>query len=161
MSVMLTLDGEAISLDNMKVAVSANLADTDVSGRSAQTVTAEQGNKAIELKITGTLKFTAESVATRLFELSRMTEKDGSRKVFRIGNGTARVVKCRLVKFAGQLSLTEQSNLLAWQVAFSLKEVRSVAEQQELRTMQQPKASQQLNQAQFSQALAASNKVAL
>ncbi len=65
------------------------------------------------------------------------------------------------MKFAGQLSLTEQSNLLAWQVAFSLKEVRSVAEQQELRTMQQPQASQQLNQAQFSQALAASNKVAL
>ncbi len=82
MSVMLTLDGEAISLDNMKVAVSANLADTDVSGRSAQTVTAEQGNKAIELKITGTLKFTAESVATRLFELSRMTEKTAVAKSF-------------------------------------------------------------------------------
>ncbi|MEC4725863.1 hypothetical protein HWQ46_09935 [Shewanella sp. D64] len=161
MTIMLTLDGEGIPLDNMTLSVSQTLADTDVSGRSAMADSAEEGVKAMELKVSGQLSYTNEATAARLFELSRMTEKDGSRKVFRIGNGTARIIKCRQVKFAGTLSLSEQINLMAWNISFTLREVKSVAEQQESRTQRGSSSAQQVDQAQFQQALIRSNKVAL
>lgn len=158
---MLTLDGEPIPLDNMKLGISFTLADTDVSGKSSQSDSAEEGNKAMELKVSGMIRYDNEDDVSRLFELARKTEKNGSRHQYRIGNSTARAVKVRLVKFAGDVSLTEQDTLFAWQVSFSLREVRSVAEQQELRAAQPCTTAQTVNSAQFSKALADSNKVAL
>ncbi|WP_028115875.1 hypothetical protein [Ferrimonas senticii] len=152
MSVQLTLDGEAVHLDNLTVSVSANFADEDASGKSSQAITAETGTKPVELKVTGRLSYTNERQAVRLVELSRQKATDGSRHAFRIGNATARVVKCRLAKFAGQLSLTEQTTLHAWQVSFTLREVKSVAEQQEQRSQ---------NTQAFDQALAQSEGASL
>ena len=161
MSIMLTLDNEVIALDNFKISVNTAIEDKDISGNSSMTTSSEDGNKAIKLKISGTLGFTEEKMAARLFELSRMKEKDGSRKVFLIGNSTARVVKCRLVKFANNLSLTEQGNLLAWQVDFTLKEVRSVAELKEQQLQQPSNQSQQINQNQFAETLKQTQQAAI
>ncbi|MFS1461618.1 hypothetical protein [Vibrio lentus] len=55
---MLALDGVPVNLDSMKVEMSMELKDQDMSGQSSGTDTAEQGDKGKKLTFSGRVPFT-------------------------------------------------------------------------------------------------------
>lgn len=142
---MLSLNGEVLRLDNMTVSMSMELKDKDMSGQSSGTDTSEQGDKPKVLKFAGLVAFKNSDVLTRLYELASSKDTENNRQKYRIGNDTARNLRIREGKFAGTISATENSSLLAWDVLFELREVNSVAEQTENRLNQQTAIEQTQN----------------
>lgn len=130
---MLTLDGEPVSLRGARIALSMQFQDKDQSGQTSASTSSEQGEKAKELTVTGMIAFADEQQLTRLFELASSKGDGGSRHVYRIGSLLAKAVKIRQVKFAGDISATEQDGLMAWAVQFTLREYHSVPEKREQR----------------------------
>ncbi|WP_375750960.1 DNA-binding protein [Vibrio sp. HN007] len=142
---MLSLDGEVLKLDSMRVSMNMELKDQDMSGQSSGTNRSEQGDKGKKLSFSGRVPFGDDSVLTRLYELASQKDASGSRKIYRIGNTTARSLKIREVKFTGNIRADENESLMAWNVSFELREHSSVAEQREIREKAQNKPEQQQN----------------
>ena len=128
----LSLDGELIKMKGMKIQLSMQFADEDMSGQTSGTNTTEKGDKGCELNVSGLIAYKEPDDLARLFELGRA--KDGSsRKVYRIGSNLALAVKVTQGKFAGNITATEQENMMAWAVQFTIREVKSVSEKIEQR----------------------------
>ncbi|EJQ2817167.1 hypothetical protein NZ798_005446, partial [Escherichia coli] len=58
---------------------------------------------------------------------------DGALKVYRIANATAAAINFREGTFSGQIDAQQQTDRLAWQVSFTLRERRSVPEKRQAR----------------------------
>lgn len=143
---MLTLDRKTISLSSMRVEMSLELKDQDMSGQSSGTGKAEQGDKGKKLTFSGRIPFRNLDDLTQLYNLaSDKDEATNERKVYRIGNDTARALKIRQVKFTGTISARENENLQAWDISFTLREHNSIAEQKEQRTKEKTKPEQREN----------------
>ncbi len=142
---MLSLNGETLRLDSMTVSMSMEIKDQDMSGQSSSTDNAEQGDKGKKLTFSGTIAFKNIDVLTKLYELASAKDENGNRQVYRVANDTARSLKIRESKFTGTITAREHSNLLAWNVSFSLREYNGVAEQKENREKQQTKPEQTQN----------------
>lgn len=128
----LSLDGELIRLKGMKIQLSMQFADEDMSGQTSGTNSTEKGDKGCELNVSGLIEYKKPDDLARIFELGRA--KDGSsRKVYRIGSNVALAVKVTQGKFAGNITATEQENMMAWAVQFTIREVKSVSEKIEQR----------------------------
>ncbi|WP_368229875.1 hypothetical protein [Aeromonas sp. R10-1] len=130
---MLTLDGEPIALQSMRITAGMQFMDADQSGQTSATSTSEQGAKAKELDVTGLIAFKDEAHLARLFELADAKGDGGQRHLYRVGSLLAKSIKVRQAKFAGRISATEQEGLLAWHIQFTLREHNSVPEQREQR----------------------------
>ena len=150
---MLALDGIVIGLDAMKVDMSMELKDQDMSGQSSGTDAAEQGDKGKKLTISGRIPFISMANLTQLYSMASDKDDTNARKTYRIGNDIALALKIRQVKFTGRISAREHESLQAWNVSFELREHNSVAEQKEQRTKEQTKPEQREN-TQLKQALA-------
>lgn len=157
---MLSLNGEILRLDSMTVSMSMELKDQDMSGQSSSTENAEQGDKGKTLTFAGTIAFKNKDVLTKLYEFASAKNEAGNRESYRIGNDTARSLKIREGKFTGSVTANEHSNLLAWNVAFQLREYNGVAEQKENRRSQQTK-SEQIQNTRHQQALQAAEESGL
>ncbi|HCB7867668.1 TPA: hypothetical protein M2D29_005561, partial [Escherichia coli] len=94
---------------------------------------AEQGIKAKELRVTGMITFDNERALQRIFQLASATTGDGALKVYRIANATAAAINFREGTFSGQIDAQQQTDRLAWQVSFTLRERRSVPEKRQAR----------------------------
>lgn len=128
----LSLDGELIKMKGMKIQLSMQFADEDMSGQTSGTNSTEKGDKGCELNVSGLIEYKKPDDLARIFELGRA--KDGSsRKVYRIGSSVAGAVKVTQGKFAGNITATEQENMMAWAVQFTIREVKSVSEKIEQR----------------------------
>ncbi|WP_270671733.1 hypothetical protein [Aeromonas sp. QDB17] len=132
---MLTLDGEPIVMKSMRISASMQFQDKDQSG---QTSSAEQGEKAKELDVSGLVPFNDEQTLSRLFELADAKGDGGKRHIYRVGSLLAKSVMVRQAKFAGRINASEQEGLLAWQVQFTLREHNSVPEKREQRLPKAP-----------------------
>lgn len=132
----IALDGELINLKSCKIYLTMQLADQDMSGQTSATGSAEQGDKAKELRINGLVPFTDQAQLTRLFELASAKDEAGNRVIYRLGASIGRTAKIRQVKFFGTVSAPEHSNLMAWHVSFSLREYLSIPEVAEQRQEQ-------------------------
>lgn len=142
----LALDGEELKIDNLKVAMSLELKDQDMSGQSSATDTSEQGDKGKKLDLSGTIPFVDIDTLTRLYMLSSAKDEAENRKIYRIGHDIARALKVRNVKFMGRVHAREHESLQAWSVSFSLREQYSVAEKREQRAKEQkPTPKQEKN----------------
>ncbi len=130
---LLALDGEGIFMQNMIVSPSMQFQEKDQSGQTSSTANAEQGIKAKELRVTGMITFDDEAVLQRLFQLASATTGSGSLKVYRIANATAAAINFREGTFSGQVDAQQQTDRLAWQVTFTLREKRSVPEKRQAR----------------------------
>ncbi|MFA0607278.1 DNA-binding protein [Vibrio amylolyticus] len=144
---MLSLDGELLPLQNLKVNCSKQFKAKDMSGQSSSTASSEQGEKGVKVDVSGTIAFKNEDHLTRLYELFSMKQDNGDRKIFRIGNRDAKLYKIREVKFEGKLSSESHERLLAWVISFSLREQNSAAEQKEIRAREQSSPAQTENNA--------------
>ncbi|TKF77907.1 DNA-binding protein [Vibrio kanaloae] len=142
---MLALDGLPVNLDSMKVEMSMELKDQDMSGQSSGTDTAEQGDKGKKLTFSGRVPFTRVETLTQLYSLASDKDETNTRRVYRIGNDIALALKIRNVKFTGRINAREHETLQAWNVSFELREHNSVAEQKEQRAKEQSKPEQREN----------------
>lgn len=128
----LALDAEIIPLKSPRINLSLELKAEDMSGQTSGTDTSEQGDKGMELTVSGLIPFREAKTLKRLMVLSRQ-KQDGKRKVYRIGNELAKSMTIRQVRFVGRVTADEQENLMAWRVSFQLREHLSVSEVKELR----------------------------
>jgi len=142
---MLSLNGEMLRLDNMKVEMSLELKDQDMSGQSSGTDTSEQGDKGKELTFSGRIPFSKVERLTRLYQFASAKTEQGNRAIYRVGNDTAKALKIREGKFTGRISARENETLMCWNVSFKIREHMSVAERKELREQEQTKPEQQQN----------------
>lgn len=142
---MLALDGVMMGLDSMRLEMSMELKDQDMSGQSSGTDTAEQGDKGKKLTFSGRISFAKVEKLTQLYAMASAKDEAQNRKVYRIGNDMALALKIRNVKFTGRINAREHESLLAWNVSFELREHNSVAEQKETRQKQQTKPEQVQN----------------
>lgn len=139
----LALNGEAIPLMNLKVTPTMQFAEKDQSGQSSSTANAEQGIKAKELRVSGTISFRNAATLKRLFELAEAKSASGSLQVYRVANLTAQAFNFREGTFSGAIDAPQQDNKMAWLVTFTLREKVSVAEKKEARAGSKTAATKQ------------------
>ncbi len=144
--IVLALDGEAILLRNITVSATMQLPDKDMSGQSTSTTSAQQGNKAKELRVSGVIDFNDEAILTRIFQLAEATESNGAKKTYRIANATAKAINMRQGVFSGGIDATEQQGKMHWQVTFTLREKLSVPEKASARSGSQKTIARQQTQ---------------
>lgn len=144
--IVLALDGEAILLRNITVSATMQLPDKDMSGQSTSTTSAQQGNKAKELRVSGVIDFNDETILTRIFQLAEATESNGAKKTYRIANATAKAINMRQGVFSGGIDATEQQGKMHWQVTFTLREKLSVPEKASARSGAQKTVAKQQTQ---------------
>lgn len=144
--IVLALDGEAILLRNITVSATMQLPDKDMSGQSTSTTSAQQGNKAKELRVSGVIDFNDEAILTRIFQLVEATESNGAKKTYRIANATAKAINMRQGVFSGGIDATEQQGKMHWQVTFTLREKLSVPEKASARSGSQKTIAKQQTQ---------------
>jgi hypothetical protein len=128
---ILSLDGEAIKIQNPLITLDQQLLDEDQSGQSSSTTASEQGQKAKNLNVSGVIKYSDQANLTRLFELATQRTESGQKKVYRIANSTAQAVKFRQGVFSGKVSASQNDKFMAWNVSFTLTERFSVPEKRE------------------------------
>lgn len=138
MTAVIALSGEKLDLDNAAISLSLQFEDDDKSGDTSSTTTSEKGIKAKELKVSGTIAYKNEKILQRLFAIAEATGSDGKRTRYRVANTTAQAVGVREVIFSSNLDVTEQQNIMAWQIQFTLLEQRSVAEKKQERAPEAP-----------------------
>lgn len=122
------LSGQAIRMKNLEVSVSMRIQDKDQSGQASSTASAQQGIKAKELKVTGLIPYDDEEQLTLLYSLAEAQDSAGNNARYRVNHDTARKIKFREATFTGDITASKASDLLAWQISFSLREYFSTAE---------------------------------
>lgn len=132
-NISLALNGEPVPLKNLRVTVSMKLPDKDQSGQSSSTTTSEQGTKAKELRVAGSVPFTDPDSLRRIFEMAADTGPGGAKKKYRVANATARAVRFREAIFTGSIDAPQEDGLQSWAVTFTLREQISVPEKKQQR----------------------------
>ncbi|MBY7857043.1 DNA-binding protein [Vibrio fluvialis] len=130
---MFALDGKTFNIKNLSVNFTREYKTQDMSGMSSLTDDSEQGEKAAELEVSGFIAFKNLNQLTELEQMSAAKDSAGDRTVYRVVNDVANAFKIKTAKFAGQFSVVQQENQMAWQVSFRLREHHSIAEQKEQR----------------------------
>jgi hypothetical protein len=139
------LNGQTFNLMNISVGFCREFKAQDQSGQSSSTDDSEQGEKAAELDVSGSVAFRDLIFLIILEDMSNAKDENGDRLAYRIVNDVANAFKVKTVKFTGRFSVTQQDNQMAWNVSFKLKEHNSVAEQKEQRQKEQTKPEQSEN----------------
>lgn len=141
---ILSLDDIALPLKSCKISPSLEIRESDTSGQTSSTSSAEQGNKGVALKISGIIPFNDPTTLKNLIELAKKqttttktvtdhgkygltagktkTTKTVVRPAYIIACELAKTLKIRQVKFAGNVTADEMQNLRAWSVSFTLRE---------------------------------------
>lgn len=126
--VAFALSGQVLNIKNLDVSVSMKIQDKDQSGQASSAAKSEQGIKAKELKVTGTIPYDDEQQLQLLYSLAEATDAGGAAKRYRVNHDLARTIKLREAVFSGNVDASKEDGLSAWRVNFSLKEYFSVAE---------------------------------
>lgn len=132
-SVQLSLNGKPIYMSNMIITVSMRREEKDMSGQKSSTKKTDKGVKAKEINVTGIIAYRDKQNLTDLFNLAEAVDKKGEQVKYRVAAISAEAINMREVQFTDEISAVEQTNLLAWQVSFKLREINSVSEKKEQR----------------------------
>ena len=142
MTPQLTLNGEAVILSNMTLTPSMSFKESDQSGQSSSTNTAEQGIKGKELKVSGLISYKNQAQLTRLFTLAEALDASGSLQRYRVGSAVSLAINLREATFSGTIEAAPAQGKMAWQVSFTLKEKSSVPEKKAARVKSPPTSKQ-------------------
>lgn len=123
-----TLSGQAIRLKNLEVSVSMRIQEKTSLARHRAWPAPQQGIKAKELKVTGLIPYDDEEQFTLLYSLAEAQDSAGNNARYRVNHDTARKIKFREATFTSDVTASKASDLLAWQISFSLREYFSTAE---------------------------------
>jgi hypothetical protein len=134
----LLLNGEKIRGKGLKVTANLRIESSDMSGQTSNTAQAHKGFKPKTLTVSLTIPFRDEVQLQSLMRLAQSTAAGGQLTVYRVVNNTAAAFGIRQVQFSENVSVSEDGNLRAWQVQFSLCEKLSVPERVEQRSGTNP-----------------------
>jgi len=129
--VILALNDTKIEGYGHKVNCKFSLPESDLSGKSSSTATAEEGDKACRLRITLNIKYDDSDYLKTIKRLSTAKDDGGKRVVYTINNQTAKAFGVRQVKFTEEVSAQELDDSQAWTVSFTLVEYLSIPEKVE------------------------------
>lgn len=131
MAVKLTLDGQRLVGNEIKVQITYTIETDDLSGQGSSTADADTGHKAQLIRIRMLISQSNPDNLSTIRQLAGKLDEDGSRHIYTIVNDTAEAMDIRQVAFFGEMAVREDNTLKAWRVTFQLKEHRSVAEKQQ------------------------------
>jgi hypothetical protein len=120
------------------------LPESDLSGKSSSTASAEEGDKACRLRVSLKIKTNTPDLLKNIKLLSMAKDEEkGTRKVYNIENQTAKAFGVRQVRFADKVAAQELEEEQAWSVSFTLIEHLSIAEKVETQRIkaEEPKAA--------------------
>ncbi|RBO83444.1 hypothetical protein [Marinomonas aquiplantarum] len=130
--IILSLNGTQIKGYGIKVDCEFSLPESDLSGKSSSTATAEEGEKACRLRVSLNIKYSDADDLKTIKLLSMDKDNDtGTRKIYNIDNQTAKAFAIRQVKFSDKLTARELDDAQAWLVSFVLIEHQSISEKVE------------------------------
>lgn len=139
----LRLNNEEILGKEFNVNIKLPFADSDMSGQSSSTDSAEQGTKAKELTVSYVVPFDDSDYLTRIAGLAEaVDEKTGRRTTYRIGHDAAEAIGFYQAKFSGELNIQEMTDIQGWTVTFTMKEKLSVPERKGQRVSLSPAQQQ-------------------
>ncbi|MBJ7536942.1 hypothetical protein [Marinomonas transparens] len=142
--ITLVLNDTKIEGYGHKVNCEFSLPESDLSGKSSSTATAEEGEKACRLRVQLNIKYDDPDFlkTIKLLSMAKDDEK-GTRKVYNIENQTAKAFGVRQVRFTDKVSAQELDEEQAWVVSFTLVEHLSAPEKIEAQKIkkEEPKAA--------------------
>lgn len=134
------LQGSQLTLDFTKkfsdidVRLTLEMPNDDASGKTSSTETLSGGIKPKKISVSCTLPMKQAELLTELIRLAESIESDGSRTVYTVSDTTADAADIREVIFHDRLDVRKRNGLMAWQIAFVLREHKSVPEVKEQRS---------------------------
>jgi len=126
--VILALNDTKIEGYGHKVNCKFSLPESDLSGKSSSTATAEEGDKACRLRVTLSIKYDDSDYLKTIKRLSTAKDNSGKRVIYTINNQTAKAFGVRQVRFTDEVSAQELDDSQAWTVSFTLIEHLSIPE---------------------------------
>ncbi|MCD9474076.1 adenine glycosylase [Photobacterium phosphoreum] len=139
----LQLNQQSIPGLDIKVTIKLPFGDSDLSGQSSNTTSAETGTKAKELTVSLIVPFEKKAWLTEIDRLAEAINKTtGARTVYRIGHDAANAIKFYEAKFSQELTIRELNDTQGWQVGFVMKEHLSVPERKSQREPIKPAKQQ-------------------
>jgi hypothetical protein len=126
--IILVLGDTQINGYGHKVNCRFSLPESDLSGKSSSTATAEEGEKACRLRVTLNIKYEDPDFLKIIKRLSTAKDDKGKRVVYNINNQTAKAFGVRQVRFTDEVSAQELDDSQAWSVSFTLIEHLSIPE---------------------------------
>lgn len=118
---------------NLKVTVTGNLARKSLSGQTASTDTASEGNKAKQVSCALLIEKKNPNDLKQLKEIAEAVNAAGDPEVYTIGDELCNAMQIRQVIFSDTFEAAESDVLRSWDIKFNLKESKSVAEKKEER----------------------------
>jgi hypothetical protein len=138
----LVLNNKRVNGYDLSVMVTKEIADDDLSGNGSSTATAENGVKPKTFFCGIKIRFDTPNYLKQIDQLSEAVDAGGLRITYDIANETAKAMNVRQVRFAETLSVRKIEGINAWDVSFTLKEYKSVAEKVESRQQDKPATGQ-------------------
>lgn len=139
----LQLNQQSVPGQDIKVTIKLPFGDSDLSGQSSSTTSAETGTKAKELSVSLIVPFEKKEWLTVIDILAEAQDKTtGARTVYRVGHDAANAIKFYEAKFSGELTIRELEDTQGWQVGFMMKEHLSVPERKSQREPIKPAKQQ-------------------
>lgn len=139
----LQLNQQSVPGQDIKVTIKLPFGDSDLSGQSSSTTSAETGTKAKELSVSLIVPFENKEWLTAIDILAEAQDKTtGARTVYRVGHDAANAIKFYEAKFSGELTIRELEDTQGWQVGFMMKEHLSVPERKSQREPIKPAKQQ-------------------
>lgn len=125
----LRLNNQALSGKEFNVNIKLPFGDSDMSGKSSGTDSAEQGIKAKELTVSYVIPFDHSDYLTQITSLAEALDTTtGRRVIYRIGHDAAEAMHFYQAKFSGELNIQEMTDIQGWTITFTMKEKLSVPE---------------------------------
>ncbi len=118
---------------DIDVRLTLEMPNDDASGKTSSTETLSGGTKPKRISVSCTLPMKQAELLTELIRLAESIESDGSRTVYTVSDTTADAADIREVIFHDRLDVRKRDGLMAWQIAFVLREHKSVPEVKEQR----------------------------
>ena len=119
---------------DIDVRLTLEMPNDDASGKTSSTETLSGGIKPKKISVSCTLPMKQAELLTELIRLAESIESDGSRTVYTVSDTTADAADIREVIFHDRLDVRKRNGLMAWQIAFVLREHKSVPEVKEQRS---------------------------
>ena len=125
----------------LKVTAELALPESDLSGQSSSSASAEEGIKPKRLRVSINIPYDDVDALTGLITLAEATDTNGSREIYNIVNQTAAAYRVRQVRFTERFTAQEQDDSQAWAVTFVLVEHRSIPERIEQKRVESAEPS--------------------
>ena len=125
---MITLNGQRVPGHEQEVSMEMEIAGEDLSGYGAVTADADTGHKPKHITIKTKVKFSDEYQLSAIMQMAESVDENGERTVYTLVSNLTDAINMRQGIFKGSVRAVPDGTIKRWNVQFTLKEHRSVAE---------------------------------